>query len=69
MLKVEENVKHFEMFSSYQAKEELCVTFYVKYLVVKLVNIVVYHRSQDHTTLFTLAIKVILICSLDNTDR
>lgn len=69
MLKVEENIKHFEMFSSYQAKEELCVTFYVNYLVVKLRNIVVYRRSQDHTTLFTLIVKVILICSTDNTDR
>ena len=69
MLKVEENIKHFEMFSSYQAKEELCVTFYVNYSVVKLRNIVVYRRSQDHTTLFTLIIKVILICSPDNTDR
>lgn len=69
MLKVEENIKHFEMFSSYQAKEELCVTFYVNYLVVKLRNIVVYRHSQDHTTLFTLIVKVILICSTDNTDR
>ena len=69
MLKVEENNKHFEMFSSYQAKEELCVTFYVNYLVVKLRNIVVYHRSQDHITLLTSTVKVILICSTDNTDR
>ena len=69
MLKVEENIKHFEMFSSYQAKEELCVTFYVNYLVVNLGNNIVYRHSQDHTTLFTLIVKVILICSTDNTDR
>lgn len=67
MLKVEENT--FRNVLLYQAKEELCVTFYVNYLVVKLRNIVVYHRSQDHTTLLMSTVKVILICSLNNTDR